>query len=86
MANHKSAKKRARQTPKRTLANKIRKSRVKTYVKKLKAAIESKNKETTQELLKTVRSLYARLGKTSAVNKKTAARYVSRIAQQANKI
>jgi len=44
MANIKSAKKRARQTERRTLVNRARLSRIRTVVKKVEAAIASGDK------------------------------------------
>ena len=45
MANTKSAKKAARQTVRRTEVNKARRSRLKTFVRKVEEAIASGNKE-----------------------------------------
>jgi small subunit ribosomal protein S20 len=45
MANIKSAKKRARQTERRTVVNRARLSRIRTVVKKVEAAIASGDKE-----------------------------------------
>lgn len=44
MANHPSAEKRIRQTEQRTSVNRARMSRIRTFVKKLEAAIESGDK------------------------------------------
>ena len=54
MANHKSAEKRARQIERRTAVNRARTSRIKTYVKKVEAAIESGNKSEAAEALRAV--------------------------------
>ena len=45
MATHKSAEKRIRQTEKRTAINRARKSRVRTFVKKVETAIASGDKD-----------------------------------------
>ena len=45
MANHKSAEKRIRQTEKRTAVNRARKSRIRTFVKKVEQAIAAGDKE-----------------------------------------
>ncbi|HTS92495.1 MAG TPA: 30S ribosomal protein S20 [Stellaceae bacterium] len=45
MANIKSAEKRARQTQRRTLVNRVRLSRIRTVVKKVETAIASGDKE-----------------------------------------
>ena len=51
MANHKSAKKRARQTIVRNARNTIKRSAMKTAVKKVRTAISEGNKETAATLL-----------------------------------
>ena len=45
MAHHKSAKKRIRQTVRRTAVNKARASRIRTFVKKVEDAIASGDKD-----------------------------------------
>lgn len=45
MAHHKSAKKRIRQTVRRTAINRARNSRIRTFVKKVEEAIASGDKE-----------------------------------------
>jgi small subunit ribosomal protein S20 len=45
MANHKSAEKRIRQTERRTAVNRARVSRIRTFVKKVEAAIASGDKD-----------------------------------------
>ena len=82
MANHKSADKRNRQSQKRRMNNKVKTTRVRTEVKKMRAAIEAKDKETAVSLFPAVQRLFAKLAKTSAMRKETAARRVSRIASQ----
>ena len=86
MANHKSAKKRSRQTVKRNLVNKIKKSKTRTAIKKLRAAISENNKKTATELLTIVQSLLGKLSKSSAMKNNTASRLTSRLASQVNKL
>ena len=45
MANHKSAKKRIRRNSKFEIVNKVRKSKVRTFVKKVESAINNKDKK-----------------------------------------
>ena len=52
MANHKSAKKRIRRNQKFELTNKVRKSRVRTFIKKVEKAIEGNDKIAAAEALK----------------------------------
>ncbi len=86
MANHNSAEKRAKQTVKKNLKNKVKTSKTRTEVKKVRAAIEKKDKSTASTLLQTAQSLLAKLAKGGTIKKKTAARKTSRLAKQVNSI
>lgn len=86
MANHKSAKKRIKQNETRRISNKWKTSRVRTEIKKLKAAIEEGNKANATSLLPAIQRLLAKLAKTSAIKKATAARKTSRLASQVSKM
>ena len=52
MANHKSAKKRIRQTVRRTVANGAKRQRVRTFIKKVEAAIATGDKGAAGAALK----------------------------------
>ena len=56
MANHKSAKTRINRNSKRSVINGARKSRVRTFVKKVEAAIAASDKETAAAAFKTAES------------------------------
>lgn len=56
MANHKSAKTRINRNNKRNVINSNRKSRVRTFIKKVEAAIVAANKETAAEAFKIAES------------------------------
>lgn len=86
MANHKSAEKRARQTKTRTVRNKSQESSVKSAVKKVRAAIEAKDKSTAATLLVAAQSLLARLAKKGVIKDNTASRKTGRLASQINKL
>jgi small subunit ribosomal protein S20 len=86
VANHKSAKKRIRQTAKRRENNKWKNSRVRTVVKSLRAAIMNGDKTEAQKLLPQVQALYGKLSKTPAMKRATAARKTSRLAKQVGKL
>jgi len=86
VANHKSAKKRIKQNETRRISNKWKTSRVRTEIKKLKAAIEEGNKANATSLLPAIQRLLAKLAKTSAIKKATAARKTSRLASQVSKM
>ena len=86
MANHKSAKKRIKQSEKRRVNNKVKTSRVRTEIKKLKAFITESDKDGAGKQLTLVQKLMAKLAKTSAMRKETAARRTGRLASQVNKL
>ena len=86
MANHKSAKKRIRQTETRRVSNKWKTSRLRTEIKKLKSLISESEKEGAQKQMTLIQSLFAKLAKTSAIKKTTASRQTSRLAEQVAKL
>lgn len=88
MANHKSAAKRARQNEIRNVRNTKKRSTAKTMVKKVRLAIESKEKDVavTQSLLSSAQSTLAKAAGHAGARKKRAARITSRLAKQLNKI
>lgn len=86
MANHKSAKKRARQTLRRNARNRHERSRVRTAVKKLRAAIDEGDSETAANELKTAESLIRRAATKGILPKQRASRTVSRLNKAANRI
>jgi small subunit ribosomal protein S20 len=86
VANHKSAKKRIRQSEKRRVNNKWKTSRLRTEIKKLRAFVTEGKKDDALKQLPYVQSLLAKLAKTSALNKATAARKTSRLANQVAKL
>lgn len=86
MANHKSAKKRARQTIVRTARNKTKVSQLRSSLKKLQEAEANKDKSTAMILLKETQSLLAKLAKTGVIKLENAARKTSRLHTSVNKL
>lgn len=86
MANHKSAKKRIKQTEKRRFNNKWKTSRLRTEIKKLRSFIAEEKKEDALKQFPLVQSLLNKLAKSSALKKNTAARKTSRLASQVSKL
>lgn len=86
MANIKSAKKRVLVTKTKTERNKSIKSRVKTYVKKVDAAIAKGDKEVAQAALLAATSEIDKAQRKGVYHKNTASRKVSRLAQAVNKM
>lgn len=86
MANIKSAKKRILVTKIRTARNKAIKSKVKTYVKKVDAAIAANDKSAAAEALKTAISEINKAASKGVYHKNTASRKISRLTLAVNKI
>ncbi|MGC2202682.1 MAG: 30S ribosomal protein S20 [Stellaceae bacterium] len=84
MANHKSAEKRIRQTAKRTAMNRARKSRVRTYVKKLETAIASGDKAAAQSAFRVAQPELHRAITKGVLHKNTVSRKLSRLAARIN--
>lgn len=79
MANHSSTKKAIRKTQRNTEVNKNRKSRIKTYIKKVLAAVESGSAEEAKKALVVAQSEIMKGVARSLIQKNTAARKVSRL-------
>ena len=80
MANTASARKRIRQTAKRTERNQARKSRMRTFIKKVEAACASGDKTTAQDALRIAQPEMHRAATKGVVHKNTVARKLSRLA------
>lgn len=79
MANTPSAKKMVRKIERRTAVNKARRSRVRTYLRKVEEAIAAKDSDAAREALRTAESeLFRAVGK-GVFAKNMAARKVSRL-------
>lgn len=79
MAQHKSAKKRIRQTEARTEVNRARRSRVRTFVKKVESAITAGNKEEAANALKAAQPEMMRAVSKGVFKKETVSRKMSRL-------
>ena len=82
MANTKSAIKRIRRISKQTAVNKIRKSRYKNAIKKMKLLIEDKKKSEALKFLPKLNSELMKIAKTGIIKKQNASRNVSRITKK----
>ena len=82
MANHKSAKTRIVRNSKRSLINSMRKSRVRTFVKKVDALIAEGNKEAATAAFKVAECEMMRAAQKGVFHKNMASRTVSRLAQK----
>lgn len=79
MAHHSAAIKSIRQDAKRTVRNRERKSRVRTFVKNLEQAIAAGNKEEATVALRTAQKELLRAASKGVIKPGTAARKVSRL-------
>ncbi|MBE5906581.1 MAG: 30S ribosomal protein S20 [Lachnospiraceae bacterium] len=86
MANIKSAKKRILVAEKKNARNKAAKSKVKTYVKKVEAAIEANDKAAAQAALVEATSVIDKATKKGIYHKNTSARKISRLNKAVNKL
>lgn len=82
MANHKSAKTRINRNSKRAVINGARRSRVRTFVKKVEALIAEKNKEQAQEAFRVAESELMVAVRKGVFHLNTAARTVSRLSKK----
>ena len=82
MANHKSAKTRINRNSKRSVINGARKSRVRTFVKKVEAAIAASDKETAAAAFKTAESELMRSVRKGVFPMNKVARTVSRLSKK----
>jgi small subunit ribosomal protein S20 len=86
MANHKSAKKRARQTTKKNAINRSKRSAVRTSVKKVRSAIAIQDKDKSNALLYPTISLIDKAVNKGILHQNTAARHKSRLTKQVGKL
>ena len=82
MANHRSAKKRIRQTERRTAVNRDRIGRIRTFVKKVEEAIAGGDKVAAAAALKSAQPELHRGVTKGVLHKNTAARKISRLSKR----
>lgn len=82
MANSPQARKRVRQAVKRTEVNKARKSRIRTFVRKVEEAIQSGDQEQARDALRQAQPEIVRGGLKGVMHKNAASRKVSRLAHR----
>ena len=86
MANHKSALKRIKQTLNRTEINRAHRTRLRHQMRRLRAAIDSKDKAIAEGLLKPTLALIDHSIHKGILHPNAAARYKSRLALRVNAI
>ena len=82
MPNTKSAIRRVRRVKKQTQINRIRKSKYKNAIKQMDLLIKSKNKEKAKKYFSKFQSILMQVAKSGVINKKTAARKISKISKK----
>ncbi len=82
MANTKSVRKRVRQIERRTVRNRARRSRVRTYLRKVEEAIEAKDKTAAEAAFKEVMpEMHRSVGK-GVMHRNTVDRKLSRLSSR----
>ncbi|MET4698027.1 small subunit ribosomal protein S20 [Constrictibacter sp. MBR-5] len=82
MAHSRSAKKRIRQTERRTIANRSRTSRIRTYMKRVETAIAGADKGAAQEAFAAVQPELMRGVSRGIVHRNMVARKLSRLSKR----
>ena len=84
MANSKQAEKRIRQTARRTKVNRMRRSRYRTFVKKVEAAIAAGDKDAASSALTDAQPIMHNAVTKGIVHRNTVNRKLSRLAKRVN--
>ena len=82
MANSPQAKKRVRQSARRTAVNKARRSRVRTFIRKVEEAIAAGDQAAAREALRVAQPEIMRGAGKRVLHKNTASRKVSRLSSR----
>ena len=86
MPNHKSAEKRVRQNEKRRAINRGHRTKVRTYIKKLRTALDAAVKQDVDQVLPETISVIDKAVQKGVLHANAAARYKSRLTVQANQV
>jgi small subunit ribosomal protein S20 len=86
MPNHKSSEKRVRQSEKRRVINRSHRTKVRTYIKKVRTALASGSAEEVQKMLPDAISVIDKSVQKGVMHANAAARYKSRLTTQANQV
>jgi small subunit ribosomal protein S20 len=84
MPNHKSSEKRVRQNEKRRVINRNNKGRLRTSIRKLRAALTEADASAVQELLPATISTIDKAVQKGVLHRNAAARYKSRLTTRVN--
>ena len=84
MPNHKSAEKRVRQNEKRRAINRGHRTKVRTYIKKLRSALETGSADEVEKILPETISVIDKSVQKGVLHANAASRYKSRLTTRAN--
>ena len=84
MAHTKQARKRLRQAERRTVVNRGRRSRVRTYVRRVEDALAAGDKNAAVAALKAAEPVLARSGQQGILKANTSARRIARLTRLVN--
>ena len=82
MPNTKSAIRRVRRVKKQTQINRLRKSKYKHAIKKMETLLKIKDKAKPRKYFSEFQSILMQVAKSGVINKKTAARKISRVSKK----
>lgn len=86
MANSPQARKRIRQAARRTAINTARRSRMRTFIRKVEEAIASGDSDAAKSALKVAQPEIMRSAVKGVIHKNTASRKISRLAARVKKL
>jgi small subunit ribosomal protein S20 len=86
MAHHRSAQKRLRQAIKRTAINRSRKSRIRTFLKKVEQAVASGDPDAARSALRAAEPEIRRGVNKGVLKLNTASRRISRLTRKVNEV
>lgn len=86
MANTSSAKKAVRKIARRTEVNKVRRTRMRTFIRKVEEAVAGGDQQAAGEALKAAQPVIMKAVSKGILKKNTASRKVSRLAASVKKI
>jgi len=84
LATHPSAEKRDRQNKKRKIRNAAVKSQTKTEIKKVLAAVDEQDRDSSEKALKSAIKVIKKAGSKGVYHKNNASRKVSRLTKKVN--
>jgi small subunit ribosomal protein S20 len=86
MAHHSSAKKRIRQTVRRTAINRTRLSRIRTFIKRVERAVASGDQDAALQALRAAEPEIRRGVNKGVLKLNTASRRISRLSKKVNQV